>query len=430
MQDKLFNFLNQAYSPFHNIAAIKERLLKEGFVELKENEEFNINRGGKYFVVRNLTALLAFKIGKDVNENSHFQMVASHSDSPVLKIKEHIFTETGGLQKLITEPYGGLIHSCWLDKPLGIGGRIVVQKDNVLESRLINFDEKNVIIPNMAIHMNREINNGYKYNPQIDFCPIIGTACNENLLEKEINASLKKDESLISYDLYLYNKEKAMTLGLENELVGAPKLDDLACAYASLEAFIEGDNDNNISLYALFDNEEVGSTSINGANSNFLDSVTKRIYLSLFNDSDKYFAALASSTLVSADNAHGVHPNHPEVSENNSPVFLNGGVVIKHNANMHYCSDALSTAMLKRIASENELNIQEYFNRSDIRGGGTLGNISISHVSVLSVDIGLAQLAMHSNYETMGLKDYFDMVKLLASYYSKDIKVENGNINF
>ena len=430
MNEKLFNFLNQAYSPYHNVNYFKNELLRDGFKELKEDEPFSLEKGGQYFVIRNLTSLLAFKVGKNIEENTHFQMVASHSDSPVFKIKEHVFTECGGFQKLIVEPYGGMIHSCWLDKPLGIGGRIIIQKGNSLVSKLVNLDNINVIIPNLAIHMNREINNGYKYNPQSDLSPIIGEACGENLLEKKLNESLLEGEKLISYDLYLYNKEEATFLGFNNELIGAPKLDDLMCAFTTFEGFLEASNDNIISLYALFDNEEVGSTSINGANSNFLDSVTKRIYLSFFNDSDKYFASLASSSLLSADNAHAIHPNRPDVSENNSPVEMNKGVVVKHNANMHYCSDALSTALVKKLAEDNKLNIQEYFNRSDIRGGSTLGNISISHVSILSVDIGLAQLAMHSNYETIGAKDYLDMVKLVSSYMKQDIKVKEGNIIF
>lgn len=430
MHEQLFNFLKQTYSPYHNVSYFKERLLKEGFKELKEDEPFLLEKGEKYFVIRNFTSLIAFKVGKDIKEDTHFQIVASHSDSPVFKIKEHIFTETGDVQKLIVEPYGGMIHSCWLDKPLSIAGRIVVNKDNVLVSRLISIKDKTVVIPNLAIHMNREINNGYKYNPQVDLCPVIGKACGKNILEEYINEQLDESESLISYDLYLYNKEEPTLVGFDASMIGAPKLDDLACAFATFEGFNEAVNDKIITLYALFDNEEVGSTSFNGANSNFLDSITRRIYLSFYNDNDKYYASLAASTLISADNAHAMHPNHPELSENNSPVVLNKGVVIKHNANMHYCSDALSTALIKKLASDNNLNIQEFFNRSDVRGGSTLGNISTSHVSILSVDIGLPQYAMHSCYETMGAEDYLDMIKLISSYMSQDIKVKDNNIIF
>lgn len=427
MLNELFNFLNKAHSPFHNVLYFKNRLLKEGFIELKENTPFSLEKGKSYFVIRNLTSLIAFKVGKDITEETHFQIVASHSDSPVLKVKDHIYLEAAGVQKLIVEPYGGMIHSVWLDKPLSIAGRVVTNDGKEIKSSLIDFEDKNFIIPNQAIHMNHEINNGYKYNPQIDFCPVIGKACGENLLEKYILENYL-DEKLVSYDLYLYNKEEAKYVGFENEYISAPKLDDLACALSTFEGFLKGTNSNIISLYALFDNEEVGSTSINGANSNLLDAITKRIYLSFFPNNDLYFACLAKSSLISADNAHAMHPNHMEVSENNSPVLLNNGVVVKHNANMRYCSDALSSALIKILGENNEIKIQEYFNRSDIRGGSTLGNLSISHVSILSVDIGLPQLAMHSNYETMGKDDYLDMVKLINIYMDLDIKVIDDKI--
>ena len=323
-----------------------------------------------------------------------------------------------------------MIHSCWLDKPLSIAGRIVTSKANNIKSSLFSIDKDLCIIPNLAIHMNREINNGFIYNPQIDLCPILGMKDGTNILEEYIKKGLDKDESLISYDLYLYNREKATHLGFNDEFIASPKLDDLASAYSTLKGFILGDNSQNINVFACFDNEEVGSMSINGADSTFLENTLRRIHLSLFNDESKYLSSLAKSSLISADNAHAMHPNHPEKTENDSQVLLNNGIVLKHNANMHYCSDALSSALIKTLGALNNLNIQEYFNRSDIRGGSTLGNISISHVSILSVDIGLPQLAMHSNYETMGAKDYDDMIILLTSYFSKNIEVDGENIKF
>ena len=430
MQKELLDLLNTSYTQYHAVNNMKNILLKEGFKELKESESYSLKAGDKCFVIRNLTSIIAFKIGNEINENSHFQIVASHSDSPNFKIKEHIYNEKASTYTLTVEPYGGLIHSCWLDKPLSIAGRIVTSKANNIKSSLFSIDKDLCIIPNLAIHMNREINNGFIYNPQIDLCPILGMKDGTNILEEYIKKGLDKDESLISYDLYLYNREKATHLGFNDEFIASPKLDDLASAYSTLKGFILGDNSQNINVFACFDNEEVGSMSINGADSTFLENTLRRIHLSLFNDESKYLSSLAKSSLISADNAHAMHPNHPEKTENDSQVLLNNGIVLKHNANMHYCSDALSSALIKTLGALNNLNIQEYFNRSDIRGGSTLGNISISHVSILSVDIGLPQLAMHSNYETMGAKDYDDMIILLTSYFSKNIEVDGENIKF
>lgn len=428
MHEEILSFLNKCYSQYHSIFEIKNILDKEGFIELNENTPFNLIKGNNYYVIRNLTSIIAFKIGKEIDASSHFQMVATHSDSPTYKIKDHIFNEIANVNKLTVEPYGGVIHSVWLDKPLSIAGRVVFKLDNKISSKLVAIDKDLCIIPNLAIHMNREINNGYTYNPQYDLCPLISEALNKNVLEEIIKSNIPLEGELINYDLFLYNREQAKLIGYNDDFIASPKLDDLASAYSALKGFINASNDKNITVYCCFDNEEVGSTSINGANSNFLDSILKRIYLSFNNSLDAYFASLARSSLISADNAHAIHPNHIEKTENDSPVVLNKGVVLKHNANMHYCSEGLSSSLIVSLGKENNLNIQEYFNRSDIRGGGTLGNISISHVSILSVDIGLPQLAMHSNYETMGSKDYLDMINLIKAYMEKDIVINGSEV--
>ena len=261
----------------------------------------------------------------------------------------------------------------------------------------------------------------------MDLCPILGDATGKNEFDELLSKTIG-DKEVVSYDLYLYNREKASIIGINDDYIAAPKLDDLACDFACLTGFIKAKEENYISLFASFDNEEVGSETINGADSTFLEDVLTRINNSLGYSQEDLYKALAKSFMISADNAHACHPNHPELSENNSKVLLNKGVTLKHNANMKYTTEALSGAAIKLIAEKANLNIQEYFNRSDIRGGSTLGDISISHVSVLSADIGIAQLAMHSNYETMGRKDFHDMIKLIQTYFENNVILDNANI--
>ncbi len=355
----------------------------------------------------------------------HYQMVAVHSDSPTFKVKDHIYDNVANCQKLTVEGYGGMIQSCWLDKPLSIAGRVVIKEGDQLVSKLIDIDKNFCIIPNVAIHLNRDINEGYKYNIQKDLCPIFAEGADTNLFDELLKENAGGE--VISYDLYLYNREQASFLGLNDDFISAPKLDDLACDFTCLKGFVNSKNDNSISLFASFDNEEVGSETLNGADSTFLSDILERINNALGYSVDEYHQAISKSFMVSADNGHAIHPNHPELSEGASSVLLNKGIVIKHSANMRYTTEALSCALIKDLCKD-DIPYQEFFNRSDMRGGSTLGDISISHVSVLSVDIGLPQLAMHSNYETMGSKDAKSMVKLIERFYSSSFVVDNGNI--
>lgn len=430
MDMNIFDFLNASHTQFHSVNVMKEILLANGFKELEEGSKFELEENGKYFVVRNLTSVLAFKTPNKFSKESHFQIMASHSDSPCFKLKENNESLNAGIKKLTVEPYGGLIHSVWLDKPLSIAGRIVVKKGNIIDSRLVSFDKNLCIIPNAAIHLNRQINDGNKYNPQTQLCPIFAGEEEPNSIKDLLKPFIKEDEELVSYDLYLYNREKASFIGMNDEFIASPKLDDLACAYSSLIGFLQAKSTQNFNIFVCFDNEEVGSMSINGADSDFLEQSLKRMYFAFNKDEEDYLASLASSSLISGDNAHATHPNYPELSEPNAPVLLNKGIVVKHNANMRYCSDALSSSLIKTLCEENNLKYQDYYNRSDIRGGSTLGNISITKVSILSVDIGLAQLAMHSNYETMGSKDYIDLITLSKAYFERNIEVKNSSLSF
>ena len=427
---ELKNFLDTSHSQFQSIDNIKQELLSNNFEELKEENEFKLEPGKSYFVIRNLTALLAFKVPEKLNDLK-FQVVAVHSDSPCFKIKENPCVFDNGYVKLKVEGYGGMIRSTWLDKPLSVAGRIVVDNGEKLYSKLVDIDKDFAIIPNVAIHLNREMNKGVEYNPQVDLCAIIGQSDkNEDLLLKELNKFVDKGEKIISHDLYLYNREKATQLGANKEFFTAPKLDDLACDFTALKGFILAKPQDFLQIFVSFDNEEVGSGSINGADSTFLESILKRITFALGFTIDDYFKAVAKSFLISADNGHAIHPNHPELSDNKNLCKLNDGIMIKYNANMKYTSDGLSSSVIKKLCMMNNEKYQEYFNRSDMPGGSTLGNISISHVSMLTVDIGLPQLAMHSNYEVCGSKDIEAMINLIKRFYETSITVSESGILF
>lgn len=426
--EELIEFLNKAHSEYQAIDLLKKELLKNEFVELSESENFEVKKGGKYFVSRNLTSLIAFKIGEKI-DSPYFKIVASHPDSPAFKIKENPVLIENKYEKLKVEGYGGMIISPWLDKPLGIAGRIMVETKNGIESRLVDTNKAVAIIPNVAIHQNREINNGFKYNIQVDLCPILGSELPESThYEKILNTFINKDEKIFSTDLYLYNYEKSQLLGEDLDLITSPKLDDLASDFTTLKGFIDAKNADAIDVFAALNNEEVGSLSISGADSTFLSDILKRIMLSLEKDDEEYYKAIARSVLISSDNAHAVHPNHPELSDNNNLCYLNEGVVIKHNSNMLYTTDALSSSIIKKLCSLNNLKYQEFFNRSDVRGGSTLGNISNSHVSLVSADIGIPQLAMHSNYEVCGAKDIENLYELIKEFMARKIVLKQGSV--
>ena len=421
----LLDLFNNSYNEYFAISNIKKLLDENGFICLLENEKYEISLGKSYYILRDGSSIIAFKVPEKLDE-LYFKIVASHSDSPVLKIKENPTVIENGYNKLKVEKYGGMIVSSWLDKPLGIAGRVCYKNGNVITTRLVNFPT-NLIIPNVAIHQNRDINNGFIYNPQIDLLPILGLG-NNDLFKELLDSTKNKEEEILSYDLNLYNKEKAVLGGINNEFIYSPKEDNLVSAYISILSLISSISYDGISLGVVFNNEEVGSSSLNGADSDFLATNLKRISKSLGFSNDELSRALVKSYLVSLDNAHAIHPNHPEMSDNKNNCLINEGVVIKHNSNMLYTSEAISTAIIKLIASKENISLQTFFNRADARGGSTLGNISLTHVSIRSVDLGIPQLAMHSNYEVMGSKDTINAYKLLKALFNSKIKIEGENV--
>ncbi len=421
---QLLSFLKKCPTSFHAIQTMKEELEKEGFEELLEGSKWHLMQGKSYFVTRNGSSIIAFKIGNNIDDYS-FNIVASHSDSPCFKVKENAELEVKGkYTQLNTEGYGGMLCSTWFDRPLSIAGRVLIKNKNTYETRLLNIDRDLVLIPNVAIHMNRQVNDGYKYNLQIDTLPLFSSDCsNDNayraLLAKELGVNI---DTIYGTDLYLYNRTQPSIWGAHNEFISSPRLDDLQCAFSSLKAFIESSQDKSINVFSCFDNEEVGSATKQGAASTFLYDVLNRINSGLGKVQEEYYRALASSFMISADNAHAVHPNHPEKTDAKNCVFMNEGIVIKFSANQKYTTDAMSEALFKGYCENVNVPVQYFHNRSDAAGGSTLGNISSTKVSVNMVDIGLAQLAMHSSYETAGIKDTLSLIMVLKEFYNSHVK--------
>ena len=424
---QLFKFIENSPSCFHAIKTITEELKNEGFVEIKEKDTWQIEQGKKYYVTRNLSSVIAFKIPQ--NDFKSFHIVASHSDSPTFKIKANAEIEVKNKYvKLNTEKYGGMICSTWFDRPLSIAGRILVKENNAVKTHLVNIDKDLVIIPNLAIHMNREVNDGYKYNAQIDMLPLYGDNSSKGSLMKTIAKEAEvEEESILDTDLFLYNRMNGTKIGSNEEYISSPRLDDLECAFTSLSAFLSENTSNSASVYCVFDNEEVGSGTKQGADSTFLYDVLRRINISLGKTEEDYYRLISSSFMVSADNAHALHPNYTDKSDLTNKVYMNDGIVIKYNANQKYTTDAVSASIFKTICDSVDVPYQTFTNRSDILGGSTLGNISNAHVSLNTIDIGLAQLAMHSTYETAGAKDVTYMIDAIKAFYNTSIEqVEDG----
>ena len=418
---ELFDFIQQSPSCFHVIENVKKQLTEQGFEELCENKNWQIKEGGKYFVTRNLSSVITFKV--PTKDFKSFHIVASHSDSPTFKIKDHPEQMVKGKYvQLNTERYGGMIYSTWFDRPLSIAGRALVKTETGVATKLLNIDRDLLVIPNLAVHMDRTVNDGMKYNPQVNLLPLYGDAASKDTFNKLVaEACGTAEENIISTDLFLYNRTAPTVWGAHNEYMSCAKLDDLECAFSSLKAFLKGENSQSISVCAIFDNEEVGSSTKQGANSTFMYDILHRINENLGRTEEQYHTAVASSFMLSADNAHALHPNHPAISDPTNPVYLNEGIVIKHNANQKYTTDAVSSAIFQKMCEEKNVPYQHFVNRSDVAGGSTLGNIANTHVSLNTVDIGMAQLAMHSSYETAGVLDLDYMIAGMEAFYNSAV---------
>ena len=424
---ELMNFLDSSVTMFHAINECEKVLQNCGYIYLPENEKWNI-RAGKYYTKRNSSSLIAFDIA---NGDYHFQISAAHSDSPTFKLKDRPIIESNGYLKLNVEAYGGMIDATWLDKPLTLAGRVMVDTKDGIETRLLFIDKDLLIIPNVPIHFNREINKGFAFNNQVDMLPVFSAG---NLSEDDFYKMLAKElgvkpEAILAKDLYLVNRQKATVIGYDNELISSGRLDDLECVYTSLLGFIEAMNNDHINVFAVFDNEEVGSVTKQGAMSTFFVSTLNRINKALGKSDEDYYRAIAKSMLISCDNAHAIHPNHPELFDVKNRPVLNKGIAIKESANQKYTTDAFSRAVLKKILDKNNIPYQTFANRSDIIGGSTLGNLSNTAVSMNAVDIGLPQLAMHSAYETAGAKDVEYAIEALRAFFETNIDIKDDKVS-
>lgn len=414
------SFIDRSPSCYHAIDALRTRLAGEGYVELCETDKWSLKAGGRYFTVRNSSSLLAFRIPKGAP--SSYILAAAHSDSPTFKVKENAELAQGPYVRLNTEKYGGMLMSTWFDRPLSVAGRVIVKTEEGLAEKLVDIDRDLLVIPSVAIHMNRAANDGVKLAANVDTLPLFGDAdakeCFTSLLAQKAGV---RAENVVSKDVFLYCRGGGTLLGAAEEFIAAPRLDDLECAWALTEGFLAATESEAIPVVCVFDNEEVGSATRQGAASTFLRDTLCRIAHSLGIDAEEQQRLLAKSFLVSADNAHALHPNHPEYADSANCPVMNGGIVIKYNANQRYATDAVSDALFKAICEKAGVTVQTYANRSDLAGGSTLGSIASTLLPVRTVDVGLAQLAMHSAYETAGARDLDDLIRATAVLFSAGV---------
>ncbi len=417
----LTDFLDASHSVFHATAYLARTLEQAGYRRLLEQDAWELVPGGRYYLTRGGAAVIAFRIPE--GECRGFRMSASHSDRPTFKVKEN-GELVGSYTRLATEKYGGMLMAPWLDRPLSIAGRVLVQTDRGLETKLVDIDRDLLLIPNVAIHMNRKANDGQSWNPAVDTIPLLGSKDAKGKLDALL--AEQAGGEILGHDLYLYVRQKAGIWGVEGEYLSSAALDDLECAWGCTQGFLNARDNSHIPVLCVFDSEEVGSSSVQGAASDLLESVLARICRCRELPLERL---LAQSLMVSADNAHALHPNHPEMADPANAPVVNGGVVVKFNANQRYTSDGVTAGIFRRICAGAQVPTQNYYNRADIPGGSTLGNISLGHVSVPSVDIGLAQLAMHSCYETAGVQDALYLQQAMEAYYGVEL-TRRGDMDY
>lgn len=427
-------FIAESPSMFHAASAIRARLDAAGFIHLPETSAWEIRPGGSYYTVRNNSSVIAWHVGSDLPEGTpyHFQLTAAHSDSPTFKVKAVPELDGAGeTLRLNVEAYGGMIDYSWFDRPLGLAGRVLVREGDRVESRPLSVTRPVALIPSLAIHMNHEVNRGFAPNRQVDLCPLFSAgALRRGSFDAFVAAELgAAPEQVLARDLFLVNLEAPAVWGAaaEPEFISAPRLDDLMCAYAALEALLAGPSERTVSVYCCFDNEEVGSNTKQGAMSTLLADALARVNAALGGGDEDLARAVAGSMLVSCDNAHAVHPAHPEVADEGSRPVLNGGIVVKEAANQHYCTDAFSRAAFVAVCERAGVPCQAFANRSDAAGGSTLGNLSNIQVSMHAVDVGCPQLAMHASYETAGARDVDLAVRALAAFYAADLVIDGAD---
>ncbi len=412
MISSMLQYIQKSPDCFHAVENLRQRLVGEGYTQLTAGE-WSLTPGGKYFITKNGSSLLAFRVPQGAPTG--FVLTASHSDSPCFRLRDHAEL-AGEFVRLSAERYGGMINDCWLDRPLSAAGRVLVRRDNGLETRLVDLKKDMALIPRVAIHLNRDGNNGTKYNPAQDLVALYAGGEQKGCFDREIAAAAGcQPEDIVARDLFLYNNQPGTVWGPAGEFLSAPRLDDLACVFACTQGFLAARETTAIPVLCVFDNEEIGSETKQGAASAFLPETLQAIVNALGLTDGDYRRLVANSFLLSCDNGHARHPNHPELADANEAPVLNGGVVVKHSP--RYATDAVSAAAFQELCRRAQVPTQHYANRPDQAGGATLGNIANTKLPVNTVDIGMAQLAMHSCFETMGSHDVAHFVRAVTACY-------------
>ena len=417
MYDDLVEFLQESVTPFHAAATAESWLRAAGFTRLEEADYWNLEPGKGYYTTRNGSSVVAWRVPD--HAIGGWRIVASHSDSPTWKIKTDI-VENDGCRRLSVEGYGGMIMSTWLDRPLTVGGRVIVKTEDGIESRLVCIDRDLLVIPSLAIHFQRDINKGHTFNPQVDMQPLWGPAGSRTLTDLVAEELGVDTADILDSDLQLVTRQAPTQIGPDGEFFMAPRIDDLECAATTLLGFLDAAAETDSAcapVWAMLDNEEVGSSSRMGAESSYLRDVLDRIVDDIPHSGQAMHRAMANSFMLSADNAHATHPNFPQKSDPCAPVRLGGGVVLKYNASQKYTTNAVSGAIFRAICEKADVPVQVFTNRADEAGGSTLGNLQSHTLPIPMADIGLAQLAMHSAVETASVADAEAMTKAVAAFY-------------
>ncbi|MGL4990147.1 MAG: M18 family aminopeptidase [Sarcina sp.] len=424
--NELIDFIYNSPTAYNAVETLKTWLSKEGFKELSKGESWNLEKDGKYFVTQNGSGLVAFTVGNGNVADEGFKLIGAHTDAPGFRIKPNpeIKAEKAYV-KLNTEVYGGPILNTWFDRPLAIAGRVTLMSENPLKpvSKVININKPIMIIPNLAIHMNREVNNGVKINAQKDTMPVLGLINQglekENyllsLLAEHMNVSV---DDIIDFELMPYEYEKGSIIGLNEEFISSGRLDNLAMIEAGTKALINSTVKNGVNVMLCYDNEEVGSRTKQGADSPFFAETLERIVLALDGNREDYFRAISNSFLISADLAHAVHPNYGDKHDPVVRPVMGNGPVIKIAASQSYSTDSESAAIYEMVCKKAQVPVQRFVNRSDVRGGSTIGPIASSHLPVRTVDMGTAVLAMHSIRELGSVEDHYSVIKSFEEFYN------------
>lgn len=421
LNTELFSFITKATCSFTGIKEIKNKLLEKNFCELKENETWNLDTNKKYFVIRNDASIVSFTIGN----NSSFNIICTHIDTPSFKIKPNNVIYEKNYLKINVFPYGGLLNYAWLDEPLSIAGRVIIKNKNTFYKEIIDYQEPLLSIPSVAIHQNDTANDNLNLNSQIDMIPFISLSKIKNPIKQIIKkqVKLKPFEEICDYDLFLYVNTNPIYFGLKKECILSPRIDNLTCTFAALKSFLNQNENQNNTIFCAFNSEEIGSLTKEGADSSFLMDILKRIAA---NTNKDLSIMISNSTLLCADNTHAIHPNHPGNSDITNGSLLNKGIVISKDASSS--TDCITSSIFKNICENVNVPYQDFASKNDLTGGSTLSGISLRHVSIDSIDVGLGELAMHGAKEIIGSKDTYFLYLAFKKFYETNIKKEKDRI--